>query len=72
MPKYYVLKKNSHETLEIELPSKDFNDGVLETEELGLDPFSYDSKEEAIKVKEALKLIYKKTYWTFIVVEEIN
>ena len=72
MPKYYVLKKNSHETLEIELPSKDFNEEVLETQELGLDPFSYDSKEEAIKVKEALKLIFKKTYWTVIVVEEIN
>ena len=72
MPKYYVLKKNRFETLEIELPSKDFNEEVLDTQELGVNPFSYDSKEEAIKVKEALKLIFKKTYWTFIVVEEIN
>ena len=72
MPKYYVLKKNKFETLELKLPSKDFNEEVLDTQELGVNPFSYDSKEEAIKVKEALTLIFKETICIFIVVEEIE
>ena len=72
MPKYYVLKKNRFETLELELPSKDFSEEVLENQELGLDPFSYDSKEEALKVKKALQIIFKKSTCIFVVVEEIE
>ena len=72
MPKYYVLKKNKFETLELELPSKDFSEEVLENQELGLDPFSYDSKEEALKVKKALQIIFKKSTCIFVVVEEIE
>jgi len=72
MSKYYVLKKNRFETLELELPSKDFSEEVLETQELGVDPFSYDSKEEALKVKKALQIIFKKSTCIFVVVEEIE
>lgn len=71
MSKYYILKKNTFEGLTLTLPTEDFDqsgsDGWL-----GLEPFSYNTYEEAEKIKDCLNLIFKgKSKSTkFIIVEE--
>ena len=72
MATYYVLKKNTFEGLTINLPSENFNqegDGYL-----GEEPFTYNTIEEAKKVKDALNLIFKEKFKSteFIIVEEVK
>ena len=71
--KYYILERNTFEGLSLKLPTEQFNESVLECDELGVEPFTYDTIEEAQHVRSALNLIFKnKTKSTdFIIVEEI-
>ena len=71
MSKYYILERNTFEGLTLKLPVECFEESVLEFQELGKEPFTYDTFEE---VKNALNLIFKgKSKSTdFIIVEEIN
>ncbi len=57
--KYYILEKNTFEGLSLKLPTAQFDESVLECEELGAEPFTYDTIEEALHVKNALDLIFK-------------
>ena len=74
MSKYYILERNTFEGLSLKLPVECFEESVLECQELGEEPFTYNNLEEAKKVKNALNLIFKvKSKSTdFIIVEEIN
>jgi hypothetical protein len=72
MSKYYIFEKNTFETLSIKLPTELFSDVVLECVELGKEPFTYDTIEEAQHVKSALNLIFKgkSKEISFIIMEE--
>ena len=59
MIKYYVLEKRTFEGLKIKSPEEYFSESVLECEELGKEPFSYNTFSEAKQVKNALNLIFK-------------
>ena len=74
MSKYYILEKNTFENLTIKLPTDLFSDSVLECNELGNEPFAYDTIEEAKHVKSALNLIFKGKSKTisFIIMKENN
>ena len=74
MSKYYILERNTFEGLTLKLPVECFDESVLECQELGEEPFTYDTLEEAKQVKNALNLIFKGRVSStdFIIVEEIN
>ena len=74
MSKYYVLERNTAEGLSLKLPVECFDESVLQCQELGEEPFAYDTLEEAKKVKNALYLIFKGRVSStdFIIMEEIN
>ena len=74
MSKYYILERNTFEGLTLKLPVECFEESVLECQELGEEPFTYNTFEKAKEVKNALNLIFKgKSKSTdFIIVEEIN
>jgi hypothetical protein len=60
MNKYYVFQKNTFEgeTMELKLPTEMIDQSGWF--HLGSEPFTYDTYEEAKKVKEALETIYIK------------
>ena len=62
MSKYYILERNTFEGLSLKLPTELFHESVMECEELGKEPFTYDTIEEARHVKSALNLIFKNKY----------
>ena len=74
MNKYYVFQKNTFEgeTMELKLPTEMIDQSGWF--HLGSEPFTYDTYEEAKKVKESLDIIFKKrpSSVTFIIVEETN
>ena len=72
MSKYYILERNTFEGLTLKLPVECFEESVLECQELGEEPFAYDTLEEAKKVKNALYLIFKGRVSStdFIIVKE--
>ncbi|NNE32120.1 MAG: hypothetical protein HKN40_07105 [Winogradskyella sp.] len=72
--RYYILEKNTFEGLSLKLPTEQFDESVLECEELGAEPFTYNTIEEALHVKSALNLIFKKTPKSsnFIIVKEVT
>ena len=74
MSKYYILERNTFEGLTLKLPTELFHESVLECEELGKEPFTYDTIEKAKQVLNALDLIFKgKSKSTdYIIVEEIQ
>ena len=74
MNKYYILERDTAEGLSLKLPVECFDESVLECRELGEEPFTYDTLEEAKQVKNALNLIFKGRVSStdFIIVEEIN
>tara|TARA_R110000744_G_scaffold339633_1_gene444766 strand:+ start:503 stop:736 length:234 start_codon:yes stop_codon:yes gene_type:complete len=74
MNKYYILERDTAEGLSLKLPVECFDESVLECQELGEEPFTYDTLEEAKQVKNALNLIFKGRVSStdFIIVEEIN
>ena len=47
--KYYILEKNTFEGLSLKLPTAQFDESVLECDELGAEPFTYNTIEEANK-----------------------
>ncbi len=70
MSKYYVLERNkSEEGLSIQLPTELFNESVFEFKE---EPFTYNTFEEAQKVKDALQLIVGTKTIDFIILKETN
>ena len=71
--KYYVLEKNTFEGLSLKLPTEQFDESVLQCNELGVEPFTYDTIDEAQHVRSALNLIFKgKSKSTnFIIVKEV-
>jgi hypothetical protein len=73
MSKYYILERNTFEGLTLKLPTELFHESVMECEELGKEPFTYDTIEKAKQVINALDLIFKgKSKSTdYIIVEEI-
>ena len=74
MNTFYILQKNTFEgeTMELRLPTEMIDQSGWFN--LGTEPFTFDTYEEAIKVKEALETIYTKLpdKIKFIIVEEIN
>jgi len=72
MSKYYILEKNTFESLTLRLPTEEIDQSGWYN--LGTEPFTYDTYEEAKKVKEALDIVFKKrpSSITFIIVEETN
>ena len=74
MSKFYVLEKNTSEGLDIKLPLGLFSGVALECEELGEEPFTFNTLEEAEEVKNALYLIFAKKISSteFIIVKEIE
>ena len=74
MSKYYILERNTFEGLTLKLPTELFHESVLECEELGKEPFTYDTIEKAKQVLNALDLIFKgKSKSTdYIIVEEVQ
>ena len=72
MSKYYILERNTFEGLTLQLPTELFHESVMECEELGKEPFTYDTIEKAKQVINALDLIFKgKSKSTdYIIVEE--
>lgn len=72
MFKYYILERNTFETFTLKSPSKLFSQEVLECEELGQEPFRYNTIEEAEKVQEALNVIFKgkSKFVDYIIVEK--
>ena len=74
MSKYYILERNTFEGLTLKLPTELFHESVIECEELGKEPFTYDTIEKAKQVLNALDLIFKgKSKSTdYIIVEEIQ
>ena len=73
MSKYYILERNTFEGLTLQLPTELFHESVMECEELGKEPFTYDTIEKAKQVINALDLIFKgKSKSTdYIIVEEV-
>ena len=73
MNKYYVLQKNTfeEETMELKLPTEMIDQSGWF--HLGSEPFTYDTYEEAKKVKEALETIYTKLpkKIKFIILQEL-
>jgi|TARA_B100001093_G_scaffold36773_1_gene31511 hypothetical protein len=74
MSTYYILQKNSFqgETMELKLPTEMIDQSGWFN--LGPEPFTYDTYEEAKKIKEALETVFDKlpSSLTFIIVEETN
>ena len=72
MSTYYVLEKNTFESMTLRLPTEDIDQSGWYN--LGPEPFKYDTYEEAKKVKESLDIIFKKrpSSVTFIIVEETD
>ena len=73
MNKYYVFQKNTFEgeTMELKLPTEMIDQSGWF--HLGSEPFTYDTYEEAKKVKEALETIYTKLpkKIKFIILQEL-
>ena len=71
MIKYYILQKNTFETIELKLPTEMIDQSGWF--HLGSEPFTYDTYEEAKKVKEALETIYTKLpkEIKFIILQEV-
>ena len=74
MSTYYILQKNSFEgeTMELKLPTEMIDQSGWFN--LGPEPFTYDTYEEAKKIKEALETVFDKlpSSVKFIIVEETN
>lgn len=74
MNKFYVLQKNTFdgETMELKLPTESIDQSGWF--HLGSEPFTYDTYEEAKKIKEALETVFNKlpSSVKFIIVEEKN
>jgi len=74
MNKFYILQKNTFhgETTEVKLPTEMIDQSGCFN--LGPEPFTYDTYEEAKKIKGALEMLFDKvpSSITFIIVEEIN
>ena len=71
MSTYYVLEKNTFESMTLRLPTEDIDQSGWYN--LGPEPFKYDTYEEAKKVKEALETVFDTlpSSITFIIVEEV-
>jgi hypothetical protein len=74
MSTYYILQKNSFqgETMELKVPTEMIDQSGWFN--LGPEPFTYDTYEEAKKIKEALETVFNKlpSSVKFIIVEETN
>jgi len=74
MNKFYVLQKNTFdgETMELRLPTEMIDQSGWF--HLGSEPFTYNTYEEAKKIKEALETIFDNLPGkiNFIIVEEKN
>tara|TARA_R110000751_G_scaffold43004_2_gene99473 strand:+ start:922 stop:1167 length:246 start_codon:yes stop_codon:yes gene_type:complete len=74
MSTYYVLQKNTFEgeTMELRLPTEMIDQSGWF--HLGIEPFTYNTYEEAKKIKEALETIFGNLPGkiNFIIVEETN
>ena len=71
MSTYYVLEKNTFESMTLRLPTEDIDQSGWYN--LGPEPFKYDTYEEAKKIKEALETVFDKlpSSVKFIIVEEV-
>ena len=76
MSKYYVLEKHmsDEQGLTIKSPFDYFSQSVIECEELGKEPFSFSTLEEAKECKKGLELIFKgrTSYNNFIILIEVE
>lgn len=79
MTKYYVLEKFTSDTegLTVKSPYTYFSESVIECEDLGDEPFVFNTLNEAKDCKKGLDLIFKgrnssSFKYEFIIVQEIK
>jgi hypothetical protein len=74
MKTFYILQKNTFhgETMELKLPTEMIDQSGWFN--LGPEPFTYDTYEEAEKIKVALETVFDQIpdKISFVIVEEIN
>ena len=79
MNKYYILEKYVSDTegLTVKSPYTYFSESVIECNDLGENPFSFETLQEAKDCKKGLDLLFKGRnkdvlHYEFIIVEEIK
>ena len=79
MSTYYILEKFTSDTegLTVKSPYTYFSESVIECNDLGDKPFTFDNLEKAKECKKGLDLIFKgrnigHLHYEFIIVEEVS